>query len=144
MKNIFHGVPTVKEYQELCEESGLTSPVEEFAAAALANSLFGVTLRGEDSEIIGMGRVIGDGACFFQIVDVLIKPAFKETDAGDLLMLEILEYLRQNAPLKAQILTVSDVPGLKLYQKHGFKLIYPDFYGMTLTRDTLTTKQMER
>lgn len=134
MKNIFHEVPTVKEYQELCEGAGLASPSEEFAAAALSNSLFGVTLRRENSEIIGMGRVIGDGACFFQIVDVLIKPAFKEKDAGDLLMPEILEYLRRNAPLEAQILTVSDVSSLKLYQKHGFNLIYPDFYGMTLTR----------
>lgn len=134
MKNTFHETPTVKEYQELRQEAGLTSPVEEFAATALSNSLFCVTLRGEDSEIIGMGRVIGDCACYFQIVDVLIKPAFKETDAGDLLMLEILDYLYQNAPLEAHILTVSDVPGLKLYQKHRFKLIYPDFYGMSLTR----------
>ncbi len=135
MQNIFHEVPTVKEYLELREEAGLVTPAErDDIAAALSNSLFGVMLRGEDSGIVGMGRIIGDGGCYFQIVDVIVKPAFQETNAGDMLMFEILDYLHQNAPQEAQILVVSDLAGLQFYQKQGFKLIYPDYYGMTLKR----------
>lgn len=32
---------------------------------ALSNSIFSVIIRGDDSELIGMGRIIGDGGCFF-------------------------------------------------------------------------------
>ncbi|MEQ1962699.1 hypothetical protein ABLB69_05885 [Xenorhabdus khoisanae] len=42
------------------------------------NSLLAICLR-DQGKLIGMGRVIGDGACFFHIVDIMVDPDYQLT-----------------------------------------------------------------
>ncbi|WP_410768913.1 GNAT family N-acetyltransferase [Fontibacillus sp. BL9] len=127
--NISHEIPSAKEYMDLRQLVGLRTGKEADASAALANSLFCVTLRDEISGLLGMGRIIGDGGCYYQIVDVVVNPDSQDDGAG-LVMRELLGYLDQHAPETAEVLVISDIAGMKLYQEYGFKLVYPDFYGM--------------
>jgi len=51
----------------------------------LPNSLYAVQFR-LDGELIAMGRVIGDGGCFFQIVDIAVDPAHQGQGLGRRIM----------------------------------------------------------
>lgn len=128
---ILYEVPDTKEYVELRTAAGLSSKDDLVAKTALSHSIFSVIIRGDDSELIGMGRIIGDGGCFFQIVDLLVHPSHQDKEADEIIMNEMLEYLDKNAPKEADVLVMADLSNVKLYQKHGFNLVYPELYGMT-------------
>ena len=58
-----------KRYQFLREHSGLSPKTEEAARLGMENSLCCVAILDEDNdnEIVGMGRIVGDGACHCQV-----------------------------------------------------------------------------
>ena len=69
--------PGIDDYRRLRVATGLSPRSAEAAARGLPNTLFGVSvLYGE--QVIGMGRVIGDGGCFFTVVDIAVEPAVVE------------------------------------------------------------------
>lgn len=72
-----------------------------------------------------MGRVIGDGGCFFQIVDIVVIPNHQGDELVKIIMYEITDYLNQNAPKGADVILMADVPAIGLYQKYGFDYTYP-------------------
>ena len=69
---IIHTPPSPEEYIDLRIAAGLSSKDKQAAAIALKNSIFAVSLR-EDGRLIGMGRIIGDGGCFYQVVDIAVS-----------------------------------------------------------------------
>ncbi|WP_244563039.1 GNAT family N-acetyltransferase [Paenibacillus uliginis] len=79
-----------------------------------------------------MGRIIGDGACYFQIVDIAVHPSYQEQGLEEMIIKELLAYLANKASKDADILVIADVAKIKMYQRLGFKLIYPEFYGMSI------------
>ena len=66
-------VPSVADYLRIRSAAGLSRKTELAATIGLKNSLFAVTVFYEDAPV-GMGRVIGDGGCFFELVDVAVLP----------------------------------------------------------------------
>ena len=101
---------------------------EKGAAIALPNSLFAVTLY-ENERLVGMGRVIGDGGCFFQVVDIAVHPDCQGKGLGKTIMNEIMAYLNQ-VPDKAYVSLIADHPADHLYQKYGFQYTLPRSQGM--------------
>ena len=75
------GVPNVADYRRLRESSGLTPKTEAAAELALPNTWFGVHVVFEN-EVIGMGRIIGDGGCHFQVVDMAVLPEHQKRGLG--------------------------------------------------------------
>src|SRR6266403_353967 len=53
--------------------AGLSPKTAEAAAAGLPNTLFAVLVR-KDGRVVGMGRLVGDGGLFFQVVDIAVEP----------------------------------------------------------------------
>ena len=107
--------------------SGLSPRTIEAARIGVPNSLFGVTvLSGE--EVIGMGRVIGDGALNFEVVDIAVDPEHQGRGLGRIIMESIMRYLKDNVPPESYVCLVGDVP--PLYEKFGFKLTRPESEGM--------------
>ena len=66
-------LPTVAEYCSLRVGAGLTPKDPMAAEAGLARTLYAVCLEYR-GEAIGMGRVIGDGGVFFDVVDIAVVP----------------------------------------------------------------------
>lgn len=130
--NISHETPNSNEYIKLRKAVGLGSMDNSVADVALKNSLFSVIVRGEDSRLNAMGRIIGDGACYFQIVDIAVHPSYQEQGLEEMIIKELLAYLANKASKDADILVIADVAKIKMYQRLGFKLIYPEFYGMSI------------
>lgn len=130
--NILYDQPTPDEYNALRMSAGLAKKEVQMVEQAYRHSLFSVTVRGENEKLLGVGRIIGDGACYFQIVDVLAHPEGKnQGEIEETIMNELISYLTQNALNDANITVMSDVWSIKFYQKFGFELVYPDYYGMS-------------
>ncbi|NRD71951.1 GNAT family N-acetyltransferase [Shewanella sp. VB17] len=79
-----------------------------------------------------MGRVVGDGALNFEIVDIAVDPVYQGKCYGRLIMQAIMDYLDREAPKGAYISLMADVP--ELYEKFGFTLSRPTSEGMFLVK----------
>ena len=79
-----------------------------------------------------MGRVIGDGGCFFQVVDMAVVPEHQRRGIGDAVLTHLLDRIRDAAPPGAYVSLLADPPGRRLYAKHGFRETAPLSIGMAL------------
>jgi ribosomal protein S18 acetylase RimI-like enzyme len=121
--------PNPEEYNQLRVKAGLSPKDISASAVALQNSIFTVTIR-EKAALIGMGRIIGDGGCFFQIVDIAVSPDYQGQGMGKLIMKEITNYLDVHAPKHAYVSLIADLPADHLYTKFGFEYTSPNSVGM--------------
>lgn len=128
--HITEEVPQLKEYIDLRFDAGLPEVEESIAETALNRSLLSVLVRDGNDRLIGMGRVIGDGALYSQLVDVMAAASYRDQGLEETIVSELLARLKKIAPSGAEVTVITDVPGIKLYQHAGFKLLYPERYGM--------------
>lgn len=119
--------PSPEEYCQLRIRAGLSPKPHSTAAMGLPNSLYAISLRDEGA-LIGMGRVVGDGACFFQIVDVAVDPRYQGLGLGKVIMDKIEEYLCSVARGGAFVSLIGDKP--EFYEKLGYRHTAPGGYGM--------------
>ncbi|WP_291561225.1 MULTISPECIES: GNAT family N-acetyltransferase [unclassified Clostridium] len=126
---IKHSTPSIEDYLNLRKISGLGEKSIEAAEKGLKNSLYSVIIYHKDL-LIGMGRVIGDGGCFFQVVDIAVTPNFQGNGIGKIIMREIMNYLETSVPKGGYVSLIADDPANNLYEKFGFKYTYPRSYGM--------------
>jgi len=131
MYQVIEKVASVDDFLRLREVSGLSPRPYEAAKRALPNSLFGVQIRVEN-KVVGMGRVVGDGALNFEIVDVAVEPNCQGKGYGRVIMQSIMDYLDRDAPKGAYITLMADVPAL--YEKFGFEFSRPESEGMFMVK----------
>lgn len=128
---IVREVPDAENYAALRKQAGLSPRSEQGIKIGLGNSLFAVSLYA-GGELIGMGRVIGDGGCFLQIVDIAVRPDYQGQGLGKVIMNELMDYLKRETPADAYVSLIADQPADKLYLKYGFRYTAPDSLGMYL------------
>ncbi|WP_219908668.1 GNAT family N-acetyltransferase [Pseudogemmobacter blasticus] len=121
--------PTVAEYMQLRAAAGLSPFSEEAAAKGLAGTIFAIVLEQGD-RVVGMGRLIGDGGCFFQIVDIAVNPSDQGLGLGKTIMRELMEFVTTQLPASAYVSLIADVPANQLYKKFGFVETAPRSLGM--------------
>lgn len=124
---VINNVAPFDDFLRLRIISGLTPRPREAAKKALPNSLFGVHIV-IDNTVVAMGRIVGDGALNFEVVDVAVDPKFQGQGLGSKIMTSIMAYLNDTAPKGAYITLLADVP--QLYKKFGFVLSRPECEGM--------------
>lgn len=128
--NIGYEVPDSKEYLELRLAAGLSQRNESITATVLSNSIFSVVIKDDNSKLIGMGRIIGDGGFHYQIVDIAADPNHTGTEIQKVIMNEITSYLDLNAPKDAFVIIMAELSAISLYNKYGFELTYPNSMSM--------------
>lgn len=122
------------EYEALCRSVGWETLVNfTVAGRALRGSLFQLVAH-EDGELAGMARIVGDGAIFFYVQDVVVAPPFQGRGVGAAIMERLIAWLRANAPPKAYVHLFSAEGKEEFYRRHGF-VSTPK--GMRLEVDTL-------
>lgn len=89
--------PSVDNYIEIRLAAGLSRKSVEAAEIGLSNTLCALTIY-SDEVPIAIGRVIGDGGCFFEIVDIAVKPEHQKQGLGDMVMEGLMSYINENAP----------------------------------------------
>jgi ribosomal protein S18 acetylase RimI-like enzyme len=131
MHQVVYEVAPVDDFLRLRKITGLTPRPKDAAVKALPRSLYGVHIIINEI-VIGMGRVVGDGALNFDIVDVAVAPEFQSRGYGRIIMENIMNFLDREAPLGSYITLMADVP--ELYAKFGFKLVGPESEGMYIVK----------
>lgn len=121
--------PSLEEYRSLCTAVGWDEAIN-FAAAPLSlmRSLFAVTVL-DKGEAVGMGRVVGDGALYFYIQDIAVRPDHQGLGIGRAIMDRIMEWLNERAPDHAFIGLFAADGRDSFYAHYGF-LRHPALTGM--------------
>lgn len=127
-----YSIPSLLTYVGLRRAAGMSGKSPEAAEIGLKNSLFAVQVTFDD-ETIGMGRVIGDGGCFFQVVDIAVTPTHQGKGIGKRIMGEIKHWLDENVPKTGYVSLGADGQAYKLYERFGFELTAPATLGMAIT-----------
>ncbi|WP_394225148.1 GNAT family N-acetyltransferase [Pseudoalteromonas spongiae] len=117
-------VPNPEEFCEMRIKAGLSAKSLKAASIALPNSLYGISIR-DGKQLIAMGRVVGDGACNFEVVDIAVDPAYQGRGLGR----EIDNYLASVALEGSYVSMIADEPAF--YEKLGYRLVAPKSQGMT-------------
>jgi GNAT superfamily N-acetyltransferase len=133
---IVERIPTVEEYLALREAIGWAQVDEQMAARALANALFTVCILHND-QVIGCGRVIGDGGLHFYLQDIIVLPTYQGKGLGKRLIRAILAYLDEHALPGAFIGLMAAQGKSSFYKQFGFAVRPPERPGMFLLREEL-------
>jgi len=123
--------PSSDEYMALRVAAGLSRKTKEAADTGLPNSLFSVCVR-DNEQLIGMGRIIGDGGCNFEIVDIAVHPDYQRQGLGSNIMESLMTWLREHAPPSAYVCLIADEGAPALYERFGFEYTAPASVGMAL------------
>lgn len=116
---LLEGFPDAIDYALLRSAAGLSRKAPEAAARGVGGTLHGVRVL-RRGELIGMGRIIGDGGCFYFVVDIAVAPAHQGRGLGKRIMAALDAWLRANAPETAHVALFADGEARHLYAKYGF------------------------
>lgn len=123
--------PGEDEYRALRIAAGLSAMSPEGARLGLPASWCSVCLRHE-GELIGMGRVVGDGGLFLFVVDIAVTPAWQGKGLGRRIMQALMDEVHARAPARTMVALIADGTAYRLYEKFGFKLVGPGAHGMLM------------
>lgn len=125
-------IPSVEDYIDIRIRAGLSRKSVEAATRGLPNTIFSVVIYFESSPI-GLGRIIGDGGCFYEITDIAVVPEHQKKGVGVLIMEALVAYLHKNAPPTAYVSLMADHGTPHFYEKFGFTMSeLPKSAGMHL------------
>lgn len=90
---------------------------------ALKNGLFNVSAI-YNGKVIGMGRLIGDGAMYWYLQDIIILPEYQRKGIGKSIVNRLIEHIENTAiPNTCIEVSLSAVKGKEaFYEKLGFSL----------------------
>jgi GNAT superfamily N-acetyltransferase len=124
--------PAADDYRRLRLAAGMAPRSAEAAARGLPSTLHGVSVL-HDQRVVGMGRVIGDGGCFFIVVDIAVEPEHQGRGLGKCIMSALDTWLRATAPDSSNVSLIADGDAKHLYARFGFADVGPVSVGMDYT-----------
>ena len=122
-----HQAPSAQDYCDLRKVAGLSPMPLKAAKVAVDGALYAVTFY-DGERLIAMGRVIGDGACFFQIIDIAVHPDCQGQGLGKQVMEHIEAYLQSVTQPGSYVSLIGDKP--QFYEKLGYQYTAPNGHGM--------------
>ena len=121
----------IEVYQKMRVDCGLSAKTTEASTIGLNNSMYSLMIK-EEGNVIGMGRVIGDGGCFCQVVDICVIPEKQGNGIGKVIMERITNFIKTKLPKSCYTSLIADGDASYLYEKFGFKDTLPESKGMYL------------
>ncbi len=111
--------PPPDDYNRLRRDAGWPEMDPVVSARSLTHSCFAVCAY-DGSELIGMGRVVGDfGLCFY-IQDVIVLRTHQEKGIGDAIMRRIMKFISVHAVQDTYVGLMSSVGREPFYHRYGF------------------------
>ena len=86
---------TAKDFIRLKVATGFRDRPIEQVEKALENNLFDVIALCND-EVIGMGRLVGDGVMYWYLQEIIVLPEFQGKGIGTRIVDRLLEYIKDN------------------------------------------------
>lgn len=116
---IVEKLPSIDKYIKLREEVGWETVDIETAKRGINNSNYCICIESEGN-LIGFGRVIGDGATVFYVHDIMVSPKYQKQKLGLKIMEKVMRYIHTNYSDKAFIGLIAKHDLDKFYSKFGF------------------------
>lgn len=94
---------------------------KEQTQKALDNSLYTV-IAVDDNQIIGMGRLMGDGM-YYMIADIVVQPNYQKQGIGNKIVNMIIEYVDKATPIggRSSIQLIAEKGKETFYEKWDLK-----------------------
>ena len=129
---IVERLPTPEEYQVLSQGVGWAdSATLDRAGSALAGARSGVVAV-EGDRVIGAGLVLGDGATFAYLKDIMVLPEWQARKVGTRIVEALLANIRQTAPEGMLVTLFTGQHLSEFYEHFGFCGPETGLYGMSL------------
>jgi len=113
--------PSVADFLILRSKVGWGDLDASLAEKSLSNSLFHIVIwHGE--QLVGMGRVVGDGVMYFYIQDVIVDPSYQKQGIGAALMAKIEDYLSSATHQGSTIGLLAAQGKEAFYSRYGYTL----------------------
>ena len=96
----------------------------EHARKALQNGLINVSAL-KNGELIGMGRLVGDGAMYWYLQEIVVLPEYQGMGIGTMIVNHLVDYAVKNSST-GKFTTIGGVSAKGkegFYQKLGFEVI---------------------
>ncbi len=111
--------PTREEYRSLTNQSDGYTVENQFTKTAFGKEVFRVVVL-DGPNLIGMGRVIGDGAIYFCIQDITVHPNYSNKSVSRLIMDQIEAYFETVASRHFYVGVIAGKGTKELYKTYGF------------------------
>lgn len=113
-----------EDFVRLRTEAGFADIPVEHARKALQNGLVNVSAL-YHGELVGMGRMVGDGAMYWYLQEIIILPRFQRKGIGTMIVHYLVEYAKAHSAT-GKFTTVGGVSAKgkePFYVKMGFDII---------------------
>ena len=113
-------VAALDEHRRLAEAVGWVDAFDwRTMRASLDASLFGVVaVAGHD--VVGMGRLVGDGVKYFYVQDVAVDPAWQGRGIGQAIIDVMMAWVADTAPSASFVGVFATEVAMPLYRRAGF------------------------
>ena len=96
----------------------------DHAKKALQNGIINVSAI-YNGELVGMGRLIGDGAMYWYLQEIIVLPQFQGKGVGTMIVNHLIDYAKANS-ISGEFTTIGGVSAKgkePFYEKMGFEII---------------------
>lgn len=113
-----------EDFVRLRVETGFAAIPVEHARRALQNGLLNVSAL-YHGELVGMGRLVGDGAMYWYLQEIIVAPNFQRKGVGTMIVNHLVDYAKANSATG----TFTTIGGISakgkepFYEKMGFEII---------------------
>lgn len=112
--------PTVEEFESVVASVGFRAHDKAAVEIALRNTIFSVCAM-EEQYLVGLGRLVGDGAISFLFTNIMVRPSHQRRGIGSLIE-EALCSCVEALPYKNIVVEVVPLPGsASFYERFSFK-----------------------
>jgi GNAT superfamily N-acetyltransferase len=126
-------VPPAQDYNRLRRDAGWPQMDPDTAACCLPESQYLVCAFDGD-EMVGTGRVVGDGGLCFYIQDVIVLKSHQGLGIGAGLMERIMAFIAGRAVKDTYVGLMSAVGKEAFYERYGFTVRPTNEFGAGMTR----------
>lgn len=105
-------------------QTGFAEIPVNHARKALQNGLINVSAI-YNGELVGMGRLVGDGAMYWYLQEIIILPQFQRKGIGTMIVNHLVDYAKANS-MTGKFTTVGGVSAKgkePFYKEMGFDII---------------------
>lgn len=120
--------PKPSAYIKIRKECGFGEVSTKESETCLDNSLFLVCAY-DSKELIGFGRIVGDGVLCFYIADVLVSPKMASRGLGGMIIEALVSYLKEAATPLSTIALLAAPNKEPFYNKYGFDTCPNKYFG---------------
>jgi GNAT superfamily N-acetyltransferase len=113
-----------EDFVRLRATTGFADIPVEHARKALSNGLINISVL-KDGELIGMGRLVGDGAMYWYLQEIVVLPEYQGMGIGTKIVNYLVDYAVKNSST-GKFTTIGGVSAKGkegFYQKLGFEVI---------------------